>query len=602
MSQPAPLRIGGASGFWGDSSVGAPQLVNSGLIDVLVFDYLAETTMAILVGAQRKNPAAGYATDFVDTAMKQVLPEVVKRGIRVVANAGGVNPSGCADALAAMADEMGLKVKIAVVEGDDLRPQLPALRAAGRVVDMFSGEPLPDKLLSANAYLGALPVARALAEGADVVITGRCVDSAVTLGPLIHHFGWSLDDFDKLAGASLAGHIIECGCQATGGLFTDWHRVPDWAHIGYPIVECEADGSFTVAKVPGTGGLITPATVGEQMLYEIGDPAAYLLPDVGCDFRSVRMVQTGPNRVHVSGAKGFAPPPTLKVSATAMRGWRCTGTLTIVGIDAAAKAQRSGEAILERVGGLFAERGFAPFTRSRIEVLGSEALYGPHATKHKPREVMVRIAVHHDSRDALELFAREISPAGTSWSPGTTGGGGGRPPVQPLIVPCSFTVARDAVAPVVRLGEASLAVPMQATAAPLAARPALPEPGAPTATAGTVAVPLVRLAWGRSGDKGDLSNIGLIARHPEWLPLLWQQVTPAAVSAWMGHLAKGRVERFHLPGISAMNLVLHEALDGGGPISLRLDPLGKGMAQILLDMPVQVPAEVAAQAEAEAAA
>jgi hypothetical protein len=601
MSSTKPLRIGGASGFWGDSSLGAPQLVNSGLIDVLVFDFLAETTMAILVGAQRKNPAAGYATDFVDTAMKQVLAEVVQRGIRVVANAGGVNPQGCADALAALAAEQGVAVKIAVVDGDDLRTQLPALRAAGGVTDMFSGEPLPEKLLSANAYLGALPVARALADGADVVITGRCVDSAVTLGPLIHHFGWGMDEFDKLAGASLAGHIIECGCQATGGLFTDWHLVPDWAHIGYPIVECEADGSFTVSKAPGTGGLITPATVGEQMLYEIGDPGAYLLPDVGCDFRQVRMVQTGPDRVHVSGALGFAPPPTLKVSATYMRGWRCTGTLTIVGMDAKAKAQRSGQAIYQRVSEMFAQRGWAPFSAWRIEVLGSEALYGPHATAHPPREVTMRIAVHHDSREALELFAREISPAGTSWSPGTTGGGGGRPPVQPLIVPCSFTVARDAVAPVVRQGEARQAVPMPDTAAPVAARPVLPEPAAAPAAA-TEAVPLVQLAWGRSGDKGDLSNIGLIARHPEWLPLLWSQVTPAAVSAWMGHLAKGRVDRYHLPGIAAMNLVLHEALDGGGPISLRLDPLGKGMAQILLDMPVQVPAAVAAQARAEAAA
>ena len=594
MTQTKTLRIGGASGFWGDSSVGAPQLVNSGLIDVLVFDYLAETTMAILVAAQRKNPAAGYATDFVDSAMKQVLPEVLKRGIKVVANAGGVNPKGCADALAAVADELGVSVKIAVVEGDDLRADLPTLRAAGGVTDMFSGEPLPEKLLSANAYLGALPVARALAEGADVVITGRCVDSAVTLGPLIHHFGWGMDEFDKLAGGSLAGHIIECGCQATGGLFTDWDQVPDWAHIGYPIVDCAADGSFTVGKVPGTGGLVSRATVAEQMLYEIGDPGAYLLPDVGCDFRQVHIEQLGPDRVQVSGARGFAPPPTLKVSATAMHGWRCTGTLTIVGIDAAAKARRSGEAILERVGEMFAQRGWAPFSASRIEVLGSEASYGPHAMARPPREVMLRVAVHHASKDALELFAREIAPAGTSWSPGTTGAGGGRPPVQPLIVPCSFTVARDAVKPLVRIGDAAIAVPMPDTAGATQAPTPLPDPSAWAAGVGTASVPLVRLAWGRSGDKGDLSNIGLIARRAEWLPLLWQQVTPAAVAAWMGHLAHGKVERFHLPGIAAMNLVLHEALDGGGPVSLRLDPLGKGMAQILLDMPIQVPEDIAA--------
>ena len=593
------LRIGGASGFWGDSSVGAPQLVNSGLIDVLVFDYLAETTMAILVSAQRKNPAAGYATDFVDSAMKQVLPAVMARGIRVVANAGGVNPRGCADALAALATEMGLTVKIAVVEGDDVRPQLPALREAGKLVDMFSGQALPEKLLSANAYLGALPVAKALAAGADIVITGRCVDSAVTLGPLIHHFGWGMDEFDKLAGGSLAGHIIECGCQATGGLFTDWQSVPDWAHIGYPIVECAEDGSFTVSKVPGTGGLVSRATVAEQMLYEIGDPAAYLLPDVSCDFTQVCIEPSGVDRVHVSGAKGFAPPPSLKVSATAMRGWRCTGTLTIVGIDAAAKARRSGEAIFERVGELLAQRGWAPFSAQRIEVLGAEASYGPHATKQPPREVMLRVAVHHDSRDALELFAREISPAGTSWSPGTTGAGGGRPPVQPLIVPCSFVLDRGAVKPVMRIGTVSTEVPMSDTAAALPEARVVPDPQWPSTStptsAGTasVSLPLVRLAWGRSGDKGNLSNIGLIARRPEWLPLLWQQVTPQAVAAWMGHLAHGPVLRYHLPGIAAMNLVLHDALDGGGPVSLRLDPLGKGMAQILLDMPIQVPAELA---------
>ena len=207
---------------------------------------------------------------------------------------------------------------------------------------------MPEKLLSANAYLGAEPIARALSAGADVVITGRCVDSAVTLGPLIHHFGWTMDQYDQLAGGSLVGHILECGCQATGGLFTDWQSVPDWAHIGYPIAQVEADGSFTVSKAPGTGGLISPATVGEQLLYEIGDPGAYLLPDVACDFRQVQIEQTGENRVRVAGAKGSAPTPTLKVSATNLVGWRCDGMTVIVGIDAVAKARRTGQSLVER--------------------------------------------------------------------------------------------------------------------------------------------------------------------------------------------------------------------------------------------------------------
>ncbi|GCL61961.1 acyclic terpene utilization AtuA family protein [Pseudaquabacterium pictum] len=597
MSTPSnrpPLRIGGASGFWGDSSLGAPQLVNSGLIDVLVFDYLAETTMAILAAAQRKNPEAGFATDFVDPVMRQVLPEVVKRGIKVVTNAGGIHPQACARALAKVADELGLSVKIAIVEGDDVRAALPALReaAGGTLVDLVGSQPVPANLLSANAYLGAEPIARALDAGADIVITGRSVDSAVTLGALIHHFGWSMTDFDRLAGASLAGHIIECGCQATGGLFTDWDTVPDWTHIGYPIVECAEDGSFTVTKVPGTGGLVSPATVGEQLLYEIGDPGAYLLPDVTCDFRQVTMVQAGPDRVHVAGVRGSAPPETLKVSATTLVGWRCDGMTVIVGIDAVAKARRTGESLVQRTREMILARGWGDFSATRVEVIGTETLYGPRATSAQLREVIVRVAVRHPKKEALELFTREKAAPGTSWSPGTTGPGGGRGSVSPHIVPCAFLIPRSAVQPVVKLGDQAIAVPMATTARPLAAPAPLPDPAAWKAPAGaTQTVPLVRLAWGRSGDKGDISNIGLIARRPEWLPLLWAQVTPERVQDWFAHMVKGRVDRHHLPGLHAMNLVMHQALDGGGPASLRLDPLGKGMAQLLLEMPITVPAD-----------
>ena len=600
-TEPAALRIGGASGFWGDSSVGAPQLVNSGLVDVLVFDYLAETTMAILVSAQRKNPEAGYATDFVDSAMRQVLAEVLRRGIKVVSNAGGIHPQACARALAALATELGVAVRIAVVDGDDVRPALPALREAapgGVLIDQVSGRPVPGNLLSANAYLGAEPIARALAGGADVVITGRCVDSAVTLGPLMHHFGWTLDQYDRLAGGSLAGHILECGCQATGGLFTDWQSVPDWAHIGYPIAEVAADGSFTVSKVPGTGGLVSCATVAEQLLYEIGDPAAYLLPDVACDLRQVTMEQVGDNRVRVSGARGGPPPATLKVSATALAGWRCSSTLVIVGIDAAAKARRTGQALLERTRELIEARGWGDFAATRIDVIGSETLYGPHAQRVALREVMLRLTVQHPNRDALALFAREQAAPGTSWSPGTTGASGGRPAVSPLIVPCAFLVPRAAVrARLQFVGEPQAEIDLPFNTPPPASLPPPPPPtladpaAEPPCAGPTRSVPLVALAWGRSGDKGDLSNIGLIARRPEWLPLLWAQITPAAVQAWLGHLVKGPVDRYHLPGLSAMNLVLHQALDGGGPASLRLDPLGKGMAQMLLELPVVVPAD-----------
>ncbi|HET8748491.1 MAG TPA: acyclic terpene utilization AtuA family protein [Ramlibacter sp.] len=569
------VRIGGASGFWGDSSVGAPQLVARGEVDFLVFDYLAELTMSILAAARGKDPELGYATDFVQVTMKEILREVAQRGIRVISNAGGVNPRACADALRALATQQGVDLRIAVVEGDEVLALAPAV-SRGR-------------LLTANAYLGALPIRVALDAGAQVVITGRCVDSAVTLGALMHAFDWPADDYARLAQGSLAGHIIECGCQATGGLHTDWEAVPDWAHIGYPVLECHADGRFVVTKPPGTGGLVNPAVVAEQVLYEIGDPRRYLLPDVSCDFSRVRLESDGEHRVRVSGARGLAPGPQYKVSATVMDGWRSTGQLTIVGLDAARKAQRTGEAILERTRELFAARGWSDYTRTRIEVLGSErANFGPHARTQDVREAVLHLAVMHRQKEALELFAREIAPAGTSWSPGTTGAGG-RPGVSPCIRQLAFFVGKERVAPRVTLDGDSWEVAVPCGQVPV------PEPEAAEAVEAAqpagpcIEVPLVQLAWARSGDKGDVSNIGVIARRPEWLPWLRAQLTEERVKAWLAHLVVGEVRPYDPPGIHAMNFVCSEALDGGGMASLRNDPLGKGMAQILLTMPVQVP-------------
>lgn len=590
------VRIGGASGFWGDSMVAAPQLVERARIDYLVFDYLAETTMAILAGARAKNPHMGYATDFVDVAMRAVLPAVMRKGIKVIANAGGIHPQACADALRAVADGLGLKPRIAVVIGDDISERIPALREAG-VRDMFTGESLPERVLSANAYLGALPIARALAAGADIVITGRGVDSAVTLGPLIHEFNWADDDYDRFAGASLAGHIIECGCQATGGLHTDWQDIPDWPDIGYPVIECHDDGSFVVTKPEGTGGRVLRAAVAEQMLYEVGDPGAYLLPDVSCDFRNVHIEQLGPDRVGVRGARGLAPTNQYKVSATQLDGYRCAGAMVIVGIDAAAKARRTGEAIVERTRRILRTQGLPDYTATAIELFGNEGLYGPHSRAAAAREVMVRIVVDHPVKQALEIFAREIAPAGTSWSPGTTMPAGGRPSPSPLIKPFSFLLDKSSV-DVWLLFEGErikISIPVPGGRV---LKDATPPPAAWTDTGeDLVEVPLVRLAWARSGDKGNLSNIGLIARQSQWLPLIWDRVTPEKVGAYFAHLVKGRVERFHLPGIAAMNLLLHDALAGGGPASPRMDPLGKGMGQMLLDMPVTVPRSLADRLE-----
>src|SRR6185369_7565275 len=590
------IRIGGASGFWGDSSVGAPQLVQLGQVDYLVFDYLAELTMSILAAARAKDPALGYATDFAAVTMKAILKDVAAQGIRVISNAGGVNPRACASALAALAVEQGVHVTIAVVQGDDVMPIVPQLREQG-VTELQSGAALPQRLLTANAYLGALPIRQALDDGAQIVVTGRCVDSAVTLGALMHEFGWAEHDYDRLAQGSLAGHIIECGCQATGGLHTDWESVPDWAHIGYPVIECRADGSFVVTKPPGTGGLVNTAVISEQMLYEIGDPQRYLLPDVTCDFSQVRLAQAGEHRVLVQGARGLAPGPAYKVSSTYMDGFRCTAQLTIVGPDAARKARRTGEAILERTRELFAQHGLADYSRSNIEVLGSEeANFGPLARTGDVREAVLRVAVMHPQKAALELFAREVAPAGTSWSPGTTGADG-RPRPAPAIKQFAFLLDKRRLSPQVVIGDevkpvavpaGQAEVPPPVRPQPLASAQGRPVEGPGPAGIEMVEVPLARLAWGRSGDKGDSSNVGIIARRPEWLPLLRAQLTEARVAQWLAHLVQGSVTRYELPGIHAMNFLCTRALGGGGMASLRNDPLGKGMAQILLTMPIQV--------------
>ena len=594
------VRIGGASGFWGDSSVGAPQLVQRGNVDFLVFDYLAELTMSILAAARAKNPQLGYATDFVTVTMKSILRDVVAKNIRVISNAGGVNPQACAAAIAALAAQEGVDVRIAVVQGDDVMPLLPRLRSEG-VREMQSDALLPEQILSANAYLGALPIRRALDEGAQIVVTGRCVDSAVTLGALMHEFGWSTGDYDLLAQGSLAGHILECGCQATGGLHTDWEAVPDWAHIGYPVLECHADGRFIATKPPGTGGLVNTAVIGEQMLYEIGDPRRYLLPDVNCDFSGVTLDQVGEHRVEVRGARGLAPGPDYKVSATWLDGYRCNAQLTIIGIDAARKAQRTADAILQRTRELFVQQGFVDYSRTRVEVLGAETAYfGTQARTADVREAVLRVAVMHPQKPALELFSREIAAAGTSWSPGTTGADG-RPSPSPVVRQFSFLVAKSRMQPVVLLGGKSLdvAIPTGQAAAQAPApgvRPGPVEGVGKAAETGWIEVPLVRVAFARSGDKGDSSNIGVIARRPEWLPLLREQLTEGRVASWLAHLVRGTVTRYDVPGIHALNFLCTEALDGGAMASLRNDPLGKGMAQILLAIPIRVPADVARQA------
>lgn len=593
------ITIGGASGFWGDAALATPQLLATEKLDYIVYDYLAEVTMSIMARARAADDSKGYAVDFVSAVLAHNLPEIARQGVRVIANAGGVNPAACATAVRELIAERGLDLKVATVEGDDLMDRKVEFAASG-ATEMFSGTtfPAPEKIASINAYLGAFPIAQALAMGADIVITGRCVDSAVTLGACIHAFGWQHQEYDKLAQASLAGHILECGTQATGGNYTDWESVVDTLpEAGYPIAEISSDGEMVICKPEGTGGTVTIGTVAEQMLYEIGDPQAYLLPDVACDFSKVELTQEAPDRVRVRGALGHGAPSGYKTSATYADGFRSGQVWTMYGRDADIKGEKLAESVFKRARMMLEKQGLPDFSETSYEVIGSESHYGSARQVGRVREVDVKIAAKHSSPKGIGVLLKEMIGMALTAPPGLTSFAGARPKPSPVVRLFSMIVPKDQVSITVDCeGERVSANDPEGVVfeASTIERSQLPSS---TIGADTVEVTLESLAWGRSGDKGNKANIGIIARHEEFVPLIAEQLTGERVEELFCHfLAAGQaapVERFYMPGPRAFNFLLHDVLGGGGVASLRTDPQGKGYAQLLLAETVRVPAELA---------
>jgi hypothetical protein len=447
------VRVASGQGFWGDWLAAPRRQVEGGPVDYLMLDYLAEVTMSILQKQRERDPAMGYARDFVG-AIDSVLDAVVKRGVRVIANAGGVNPQGCGDAILGLADQRGVRgrVKLGVVTGDDLLPRLDDLIARGHALrNMDTGAPLStvrDRVLSANAYLGSVPIVDALGFGAHIVITGRSTDTALTMAPLRFEFGWKGDDWDRLAAGIIAGHIIECGAQCSGGnCLHEWQTIPDLANVGYPIVEARPDGTFEIIKHPGTGGRISVQSVTEQLVYEMGDPRSYITPDVVADFTSIHLEQSGSDRVRVFGIRGRPATDKLKVSIAYRAGFKAVGTLVYAWPDAIAKAKVADQVLRER----FRMLGMA-FDAIVTEFVGANATHGPLAGEgFDAPEVQLRIGVRSPDRTMVERFSREIAPLVLNGPPSVTGFAGGRPKVEEIVAYWPALIDKSEVMPEVEI-------------------------------------------------------------------------------------------------------------------------------------------------------
>lgn len=585
MTEPhrRPIRIANCSGFYGDRLSAAREMVEGGPIDVLTGDWLAELTMLILARTQAKRPGGGYARSFVQQ-MEQVMGTCLDRGIKVVSNAGGLDPDGCAEAVAEVAAKLGLSPTIAYVSGDNLLPRLDELVAAGVDLAHFeTGEPIGDtsRFISANAYLGCWGIVDALDRGADIVITGRVTDAAVVCGPAAWHHRWARDDWNALAGAVVAGHVIECGTQATGGNYSFFTEVPGMTRVGFPWAEVAADGSSVIGKHDGTGGEVSVGTVTSQLLYEIGSPA-YLGPDVTARFDTIRAEQVGPDRVRLHGIAGEPPPPTLKVAMNELGGFRNDVGIALTGLDIEAKARLVEDAFW--VACPYRPEEFASVTTRLVRT------DKPDPATNEEAVAVWRITVKDpDERKVGRAMSNAVIELGLATIPGFFGVSGGPSAGSP------YGVYRPAVVPaelvpqhVVLLGGPQSVIDSVAPAGSVSVEPA-PEPTATAPGGPTVAVPIGRVVGARSGDKGGNANLGVFARTDEAWAWLDAFLTTERLAELLPETASLRIDRYRLPTLRSLNFVVHGLLQEGVAASTRQDGQAKSLGEWLRARVVHVP-------------
>jgi hypothetical protein len=600
MTNKKTIRIGNAGGYWGDDPGALKRQIQGGPLDYISMDFLAEITMSIMQKQRSQDPSIGYARDFI-TMLEEVLPELLKNKTRIITNAGGVNPVACAAAIEALAKRLGLKPKIAIVHGDDILNDLTALESKGcEFSNMEDGRDFASvkgRLEAANVYFGAGPVVEALKWNPDIIVTGRVTDTGITVAAMIHEFGWSANDWDKLASGIVAGHIIECGSQSTGGNFTDWHLVPSFKNMGYPIVEVASDGSFTVTKHSGTGGLVSIDTVREQLFYEMGSPSAYITPDVVADFSTIQLKSDGDNRVRVHGVKGYEPTPLYKVSMAYQDGYKVLGTICISGPHARRKAEAFAKIFWEKAG--------QDFIATETEFFGWNACHRSLGHQSDGHEIILRLGARDLDQSKLRKFSKLVPALILSGPPGVCVLGGAPRPTEvvsywPALMPKSAVRPRVALfdgglkeervvdADVIGHFEAKDLGSQRATKA------TIPVEDAMAKGSGHGSVPLSTIALARSGDKGDMANIGVMARSKKAFEWLESWLTAQHVKNLFQELCHGNVVRYKLDNMWGYNFLLDSSLGGGGTLTLRTDAQGKTFAQALLRQMVVVPSDVLA--------